>query len=210
MKYYPVCLNVTGKKCIVVGGGEVGERKVKRLVECGANVVVVGKMLTPTLKTMTGEGRIAHIDADYDETHIHGAFLVIGATDRDEVNERISRQAREKNILVNIVDDPARCDFILPSLLQRGDLLIAISTGGKMPALARRLREELEGHYGPEYATLLTILGELRKEVIARGYSSPKNKRLFTALVNDILQHIREKNWDRLREIIRDCVTRNP
>jgi len=190
MKYYPVCLNVTGKKCIVVGGGEVGERKVKRLVECGANVVVVGKMLTPTLKTMTGEGRIAHIDADYDETHIHGAFLVIGATDRDEVNERISRQAREKNILVNIVDDPARCDFILPSLLQRGDLLIAISTGGKMPALARRLREELEGHYGPEYATLLTILGELRKEVIARGYSSPKNKRLFTALVNDILQHI--------------------
>ncbi|MDI6777389.1 MAG: bifunctional precorrin-2 dehydrogenase/sirohydrochlorin ferrochelatase [Syntrophales bacterium] len=207
MKYYPICLQVTDKKCIVVGGGEVAERKVKRLVECGARVVVVGKILTPFLKAMTGEGRIEHIDADYDEAYIHDAFLVIGATDRDEVNERICGEARERKILVNIVDDPARCDFILPSLFQRGDLLLAISTGGKSPALARKLREELEGHYGPEYATLLTILGKLREKIVVGGRPSEEKRRLFTAIVNsDILQHIKEKNWDCVEKVIHDIV----
>ncbi|PIP04941.1 MAG: siroheme synthase [Syntrophobacterales bacterium CG_4_8_14_3_um_filter_49_14] len=210
MKYYPLCLQVTDKKCVVVGGGEVAERKVKRLVECGACVTVVGKMLTPFLRAMTAEGRIAHIAADYDEAYIHGALLVIGATDRDEVNERICREAREKNILVNIVDDPARCDFILPSLLQRGDLLLAISTGGKSPALARKLREELERHYGPEYATLLELLGELREKMVVRSRSSPENKRVFTALVNsDILQYIREKNWSCVKKVIHDIMNIN-
>ena len=207
MKYYPVCLDVAGKKCVVVGGGEVAERKVKRLVECGACVTVVGKVLTPSLRAMTAEGRIEHVTADYDEAYIHGAFLVIGATDRDEVNERISHEARERNILVNIADDPARCDFILPSLFRRGDLLFAISTGGKSPALATKLREELESHYGPEYATFLDLLGELREKIVARGHPPPENKRLFTALVNsDILQYIKEKNWGCIKKVIRDIL----
>ncbi|MFA4916297.1 MAG: bifunctional precorrin-2 dehydrogenase/sirohydrochlorin ferrochelatase [Syntrophales bacterium] len=203
MRYYPVCLDVRGKKCVVIGGGDVAERKVKRLLECGAKVVVVGKMLTPVLKEMVREDRIAHIDADYDEAYINDAFLAIGATDRDEVNERISRQARRRNILVNIVDDPARCNFILPSLFQQGDLSIAISTGGKSPALARRLREELEGQYGPEYAMLVDIMGEIREEVLARGCPFEDNKKLFTDIAkSDILRHIREKNWDCVKKII--------
>jgi precorrin-2 dehydrogenase/sirohydrochlorin ferrochelatase len=208
MQYYPVCLQLTDKKCVIVGGGEVAERKVKRLVECGACVTVVGKMLTPSLETMKRGGKIEHIEADYDESHINEAFLVIGATDCDEVNERISREARRRNILVNIVDDPARCDFILPSLLQRGELSIAVSTGGTSPALARKLREELEVCYGPEYAILLEIMAELRDNIIAGNRSSGENKILFTALVNsDILRYIREKNWDCVAEVIYDIVS---
>ena len=210
MQYYPVCLKLIDKKCVVVGGGEVAARKVKRLVECGACVTVVGKTLTPSLETMKRGGKIEHVEADYDKSHLKGAFLVVGATDCAEVNESISLEARKKNILVNIVDDPARCDFILPSLLQRGELSIAVSTGGKSPALARKLREELEVCYGPEYAVLLEIMAELREKIIAVNRSSEENKRLFTALVNsDILRYIREKNWDCLAEVIYDIVNIN-
>ena len=128
---------------------------------------VIGKSLTPALAALKGEGRIVHHAADYHEDQLRGAFLVIGATDSDAVNERIARDARARGIPVNIVDDPARCDFILPSVVERGDLAIAVSTGGKSPALAKKLRKELEGAYGPEYAVLIEILGELREKVIA-------------------------------------------
>jgi precorrin-2 dehydrogenase/sirohydrochlorin ferrochelatase len=205
VKYYPVCLDVTNKRCIVVGGGDVAERKVERLLNFGAYVAVIGKKLTPRLEAMKREGRINHIDADYDEAYINDAFLVIGATDRDDVNAKIARDGREKGILVNIVDDPDKCDFILPSLLQQGDLLIAISTGGKSPALAKKLREELEKLYGSEYQTLLKVLGNLREKLVMKGHSSDENKRLFDAVVHsDILRHIKDKNWKQAKKIIYD------
>ena len=113
------------------------------------------------------------------------------------VNERIARDARARGIPVNIVDDPARCDFILPSVVERGDLAIAVSTGGRSPALAKKLRTELEGAYGPEYAVLLEILGELREKVIAGGRPSAENRELFEAVVvSDILDHIRAGRWE--------------
>jgi precorrin-2 dehydrogenase/sirohydrochlorin ferrochelatase len=205
MNYYPIYLNITNRRCVVVGGGDVAERKVQRLLECGAHVVVIGKTLTPRLKVMKREGRIDQINDDYDAAYIHDAFLVIGATDRDEINARISSDARKRGILINIVDDPDKCDFILPSLFQRGDLSVAISTGGKSPALAKKLREDMEGLYGTEYHTLLNILGKLRERIKAKGRSADENKRLFEAVVNsDILQHIRENNWDRVRKIVHD------
>ncbi len=205
MNYYPIYLNVANRRCVVVGGGDVAERKVQRLLECGAHVVVIGRTLTPALETMIQGGLIDRIDGDYDEAHLHDAFLVIGATDREEVNARISEDARNKGVMVNIVDDPEKCDFILPSLLQRGDLTVAISTGGKSPALAKKMREELEGLYGPEYLVLLKLLGAIREKIKARGASPDDNKRLFEALVNsDILQHIRENNWDRINKMVLD------
>ena len=140
MKYYPLFLDIIDRRCVVIGGGDVAERKVERLLDFGARVVVVGKTLTPGLETMKKEGRINHIAADYDKALIDDAFLLIGATDRDDVNAKISRDGKEKGILVNIVDDPDKCDFVLPSLLTQGDLLIAISTGGKSPALAKKLK----------------------------------------------------------------------
>ena len=108
MKYYPACLDISNKKCVVVGGGDVAERKVVRLLECGARVVLVGKTMTPGLRMMKDGGSIEHVPDDYREEHIEGAFLVIGATDRDDVNAKIFRDSQGRGILVNVVDEPAR------------------------------------------------------------------------------------------------------
>jgi precorrin-2 dehydrogenase/sirohydrochlorin ferrochelatase len=188
-----------------VGGGDVAERKVARLLDFGARVVVVGKTLTPGLEAMKKAGRIKHIDADYDESFIDDAFLVIGATDRDDINAEISRDARDNGILVNIVDDPDECDFVLPSLIKQGELLIAISTGGKSPALAKKLREDMEQRFGTEYQTLLEVMGQLREKLVVKGRSPDENRRVFETVVHsDILKHIKDKNWDKVRKIIYD------
>ncbi len=204
-KYYPVSLDMTDKRCVIIGGGAVAERKAERLIECNAQVVVVSRSLTPVLEDRKKANTIEHIDADYEKKTILGAFMVIGATDRDDVNAQVSQDALSLGILVNIVDDPDRCNFILPSLLQQGDLSIAISTGGKSPALARKIREELQQQYGPEYGSLLTIMGSLRKEVLAQGHASEVNKAVFEALVrSDMLQAIRDANGNLVKKIILD------
>jgi len=205
VRYYPLFLDIAGRRCVVVGGGNVAERKVGRLLACGASVEVIGAMLTPGLAALAGEGAIVHHAADYREDRLCGAFFVIGATDSAVVNERVARDARARGIPVNIVDDPARCDFILPSVVERGDLTIAVSTGGRSPALARKLRTELEIAYGSEYATLTAILGELREKVIAGGRPPAENRELFEAVVSsDILDHIRAGRWKRAEELIRE------
>jgi precorrin-2 dehydrogenase/sirohydrochlorin ferrochelatase len=205
MNYYPVFIAIEKRNCVVIGGGEVAERKVERLLACKANVMVVARNLTSYLESLVNNGTICHIQDEYEDTHIEGAFIVIGATDSDDVHKRIYRDTREKGILVNIVDDPEKCDFIVPSVMQQGDLSIAISTGGKSPALARTLREELETQYGHEYKILLDIMGGLRSKVIAQGRPSDDNKKLFESVLrSDILDHIREKNWDKVRKIVYD------
>jgi precorrin-2 dehydrogenase/sirohydrochlorin ferrochelatase len=205
MRYYPLFLDISQRRCVVIGGGKVAERKIERLLACGARVEVVGRVLTPALSALKAEGRIVHHDSDYDRTLIRGAFFVIGATDDGAVNGRISEDARELGILVNIVDQSARCDFILPSLVERGALTIAVSTGGKSPALAKKLRTELASLYGPEYATLLEIVGELRERVIAGGRPSEENRERFEALVtSEILDLIRAKRWSRIEAMIEE------
>ncbi|MBM4314683.1 MAG: bifunctional precorrin-2 dehydrogenase/sirohydrochlorin ferrochelatase [Deltaproteobacteria bacterium] len=203
MRYYPLFLDISRRRCVVIGGGSVAERKIERLLACGARVEVVGKMLTPALSALKANGRIVHHESDYNRTLIRGAFLVIGATDDGEVNGRISEDARELGILVNIVDQPARCDFILPSVVERGALSIAVSTGGNSPALAKKLRMELDSLYGPEYAILLEIMGKLREKLIAGGRSSAENRGRFEAVVaSEILDHIRAKRWDEIEALI--------
>jgi len=134
---------ITFLKCVIVGGGEVAARKAERLLDCGAKVFVISPQLTPALAVLKEKDIICHIAAEYTGDLIHGAALVIGATDDEKTNVAISFDARNKGIPVNIVDDPQKCDFILPSLVQRGDLAITIGTDGKSPTLARQLREEL-------------------------------------------------------------------
>ena len=112
MRYYPIGLDILDRRCLVVGGGEVGQRKAERLLECGARVTVVGRELTPGLEGLVREGRIGHIAADYAEDHLEGAFLVIGATDDRAVNDRIFGDARRRRVLANIVDDPGRCELL--------------------------------------------------------------------------------------------------
>lgn len=207
MKYYPVFLDIFGKSCAVVGGGEVAYRKAQRLLQCGAHVKVVSRILSPDLEDLKARGEITHIDEQYAPEHLASVFMVIGATDSREVNEQIFRDARAGNVLVNIVDVPERCDFILPSIVERGDLAVAVSTGGKSPALARHLRQELEGIFGTEYETYLKIMGEIREIVLARGRSSAENRKIFESFVqSDMLNLIRKKDWNAVRKLIREIL----
>ena len=201
MKYYPVFWNIAGKKCVVVGGGEVAERKVKRLLDCGAKVFVVSSQLTPELARLNEKNIISHIAKEYSGEQIYGAALVVGATDDEKTNTAIASDARNKGVPVNIVDDPQKCDFILPSLVERGDLVIAIGTGGKSPALARHLREELEAAYGEEYKILLNILGRLRAKMTKK--SNIGQDWFFSLMAAGILDIIRQKDWGKVKEIVK-------
>jgi precorrin-2 dehydrogenase/sirohydrochlorin ferrochelatase len=200
LKYYPVFLDIADKKCVVVGGGEVAARKVKRLLNCDAKVSVVSPQLNPELAALKDAGRISHIASEYLNEFISGSALVIGATDDEKTNLLISRYAHEKGIPVNIVDDPQKCDFILPSIVERGDLVIAIGTGGKSPALARHLREELESLYGAEYDIFLQILGDLRSQMIKNAGAG---RSWFDALISsEILELIRKKDWEKVKKTV--------
>jgi len=190
-----------------VGGGEVGARKAEHLVFCGARVVVLARELVFALKRLKQEGRIEHIEADYEAAYLNGAFMVIGATNNAEVNKKISTDARVLGIMVNIADDPLQCDFIQPAVVRQGDLVISVSTGGKSPALAKKLKAELEASFGQEYAIFLDIMGKLREERMVRGCPVEENKRIFTALINSaILDHIREGNPEGVNDCLRDIV----
>lgn len=202
LKYYPVFWDIHEKKCVVVGGGEVAARKVARLLDCGAKVCVVSPELAPELDTLKNERRIEYIDDEYAVEYLYGATLVIGATDHDEINAAVSKDAKARGIPVNIVDDPEKCDFILPSLVERGDLTIACGTGGASPALARFLREELEAAYGEEYAILLNILGQLRNKM--KKNAGIGRKWFDELMAAGLLEVIRQKNEDRIKQMVRD------
>ena len=201
MKYYPVFLDIRGKKCVIVGGGEVALRKAERLLDCGAKVLVISPKLAPELAALKEKKIISHIASEYSGDLINGAALIIGATDDEKTNAKISNDARSKGIPVNIVDDPQKCDFILPSIVQRGDLAITVGTAGKSPALARYLREELEVRYGKEYEILLTILGNLR---VNMAKNESQGKDWFDSLMEEgILESIKSKDIKKVKEIVK-------
>src|SRR5581483_10147284 len=157
MRYYPVLLDLAGRPCVVVGGGAVAEGKVPPLVAAGARVTVIAPALTPALAAQQRAGRFTHLARAYRPGDLAGAFLVIGATGDPEVNRAVHAEATERGALINVVDDPPHCGFILPSVLRRGDLVVAVSTSGSAPALAVRLRERLERELGDEYARFLEL-----------------------------------------------------
>lgn len=181
--YYPLFLNLNAKACLVVGGGMVAERKVQGLLEARASVIVVSPTLTATLYRLVDEGVIAHVPRSFHNEDVAGCALVIGATDDAEVNACIAMAARQRGIPVNIVDTPELCDFIAPSVLRRGDVQIAISTGGRSPTLAKRLRQGLEVLIGPEYGELAGFLGRLRTALRRRETTPAGRKALFERLI---------------------------
>lgn len=164
-RYYPVFLNVHGKRCIVVGGGKVALRKVKVLLEHGAMVEVVSPTLCPELSQLAKAKIISVLSKDYEPGDLKGAFVAIAATAESNANKRIANEAKHQKILVNIVDNLEQSDFIVPSCFHRGDLTIAVSTAGRSPALARRVRTRLEQNFGEEYTSLTSLSGEVRSEL---------------------------------------------
>jgi precorrin-2 dehydrogenase/sirohydrochlorin ferrochelatase len=164
-RYYPIQLDLKGRPCLVVGGGEVALRKARSLVEAGAEVTVVAPEVHPKLRAFGG---VNLVERAWRDTDLHGVFLVVVATDDAVTNRAVARDAADLGLLVNVVDCPALSNFIVPATLRRGELSISISTGGASPALARRLREKLEAQFGEEYAALVEVVAEARKLVIER------------------------------------------
>jgi len=167
--YYPMFVDLTRRRCLIVGGGPVAERKAQGLLEAEARVVVVSPTLTEHLQRWALDGLITYVPRTFEDGDVGGCALIIAATDRGTVNTHVARVARRRGIWVNVVDTPGECDFIAPAVVRRGALQLAISTGGKSPMLAKRLREGFETAIGPEYGELADVLGAMRAAARYRG-----------------------------------------
>lgn len=207
MSYYPVLIQLDRKKVVVVGGGSIAERKIETLLEYGAEVQVISRELTPRLRGYREGGKIVFLGQEFNEDCLEQAFMVIAATNDPSLNHQVSEKAKEKGLLVNAVDQPSDCNFILPSVLRRGDLLIAVSTSGKSPALAKKVREALEERFGNEYGSFLLLMGRLREEILSQRLSQAENRRIFNELVNSpILEAIGREDWNGVARILNGIV----
>lgn len=199
-EYYPVLLYLKGKRCVVVGGGRVAERKVTSLVRANAIITVVSPDLTKSLRQMVERKKICYINDCFKEKYLKEAFLVIGASDNSEINQRIFEAATKKNKLVNIVDCPNKCNFMVPSTIEQGDLLISISTGGKSPALAKKIRKELEKQYGRAYKDFLSLMGEFRHKILSQFPDRKQRNKIFQALVDSEILDLFDKGLNQKAE----------
>jgi precorrin-2 dehydrogenase/sirohydrochlorin ferrochelatase len=188
VKTYPIFAVIEDKPCLVVGGGAVGERKVADLMAAGARVTVVSRTLTPELAALAERGEIRYLSEDFTEAQVEGMALVMAATDDPEVNAAVSAAAQARAIWVNVADEPQHCTFIVPAQVRRGDLTLAISTGGASPALASQLRQELQQHFGPEYGPYLDLLQRVRTRLLTERRAHPDNGPLFHRLVRSPLK----------------------
>ncbi len=167
--YYPIFLGISGKRCVVVGGGEVALRKVRALLEHEAEVEVISPDLCLELAQMVEKKIILVLPRSYNDGDLEGIFIAIAATDDGKINRKVAEEAKKRGVLVNVVDDPEQSAFIAPSYLRRGALTIAVSTAGKSPALARKIRTRLEKVFGAEYASLALVICEIRSELKEQG-----------------------------------------
>jgi precorrin-2 dehydrogenase/sirohydrochlorin ferrochelatase len=199
MAYYPIFIKLDGKTALVVGGGKVAQRKIETLLEYGASICMISKNLTGKLRRLVEMGKIDYLGDKFEDKHLDGAFVVIAATDDEKLNHEISWIAQKRGLLINAVDQPPDCNFIVPSIVRRGDLILAISTSGKSPALAKRLRKKMEGQFGVEYEAFLLLMGCLRKEVLKTGMSQEENSRIFKKIVDsDVLEALACHDRDRV------------
>jgi precorrin-2 dehydrogenase / sirohydrochlorin ferrochelatase len=187
MRYYPIHLDIQNKNCLVVGGGGVGTRKVLTLLQCGASVTVVSPEISDRLQDLAESARLTLKPRPYRTEDLEGVFLVIGASDDETLNRRISSDAERRNTLCNIADQPEKCNFILPSILRRDDLVITISTSGRSPALAKKLRKKLERRFGPEYGEFLKLMGAIRSKLLSQAHEPEAHKPLFEQLIDSNL-----------------------
>ncbi|HTY20290.1 MAG TPA: bifunctional precorrin-2 dehydrogenase/sirohydrochlorin ferrochelatase [Geobacteraceae bacterium] len=187
MRYLPINLDIRGKKVVIVGSGSVAERKCLSVLSAGALVTVISPTLTGTLQELCNKGEIDYLQKEYSSGDLNGAFLVFAATDRCEVNSAVADEAKERCILADITDSPERSNFTSPAFISRDELLITVSTGGEAPALAGKIREELESRYGPEYAELTRILGRVREKLLTEKLNNQYNKKIMHSLVDQEL-----------------------
>jgi siroheme synthase-like protein len=167
--YYPIFLNMSGKKCVVVGGGKVALRKVEMLLDCGTDVTVVSPKPCPEIVKSSKNGLIRLVRRDYEAGDLKDAVIAMVCTNVKKVNRKVADEAKKAAVLVNVADNPETSDFIIPSFFRRGNLTIAVSTSGVSPALARKIRAKLEKSFGEEYGSLLSIIGKVRSTIKEKG-----------------------------------------
>jgi len=207
MKYYPVNLDIKNRACLVIGGGGVGTRKVKTLVDCGAVVTVVSPEVSGPLEKMAAAGLIALEKRAYHTSDLTGKFLVIGATDDEALNRRIHADAEDLNTLCNIADRPEICNFILPAIVHRGDLVLAVSTSGKSPAYAKKMRKDLEKQFGEEYEPFLCLMGAIRERLLKEEHAPEAHKPLFEKLINaGLLDLIKADRTGQIDALLREVL----
>ncbi|MBI5523218.1 MAG: bifunctional precorrin-2 dehydrogenase/sirohydrochlorin ferrochelatase [Desulfarculus sp.] len=204
MQYYPAFLDLRGRLAVVVGGGQVAGRKVASLLEAGAWVRLVAPELNPATAALLPHAQVEHLARAFAPADLEGAWLVISATNLEELNRAVAAEAENRRVFVNVVDVPELCSFIVPASLRRGDLCLAVSTGGAGPAVARRLREGLEGQYGPEWGDYLRLMRAARQWVKAQGRPAEANRPLFFALADsDLLRRLAAGDLAGVDEVLR-------
>ena len=211
MRYYPVFLKLVGKSALVVGAGEVGKRKIRALLDSGVGslTIVDSCPADDSLQKIAKDPRVFFNCRSFDESDLEGVFLVLACTSNEAVNRSISEMCDARGIMCNIADQPDLCSFIVPASIRRGDLTLAVSTSGKSPAMARRIRRELQDAFGDEYARLLVLLGELRPLMLGLGLPTKDNTAVFRALVNStLLEEMRLHNLDGIEEILKQSLPR--
>jgi precorrin-2 dehydrogenase/sirohydrochlorin ferrochelatase len=182
MSLYPIFLKLQGHKVLVVGGGRIAEEKAEAVLRSATDLTLLAPRITDRLQRWAEQGLLKHIQQEYRPGNARGYFLVIAATNSDQVNRAVYREAREDGALSNAVDDPGFCDFYAPAVVRRGDFQIAISTGGHSPALAQQVRKELEDQFGPEYGTFTAWLGRIRTNLRSALPSSTRRTELLRLL----------------------------
>ncbi|HEY4937718.1 MAG TPA: siroheme synthase CysG [Actinomycetota bacterium] len=209
---YPVSLDLEGRRCVVVGGGTVAEHKVQGLLDAGAAVTVVAGSFTSALRELATRGEVELLHRPYARGDLAGAFLTIAATDDGAVNAEVFAEASEGNVLCNAVDDVAHCHFAAPSIVRRGDLTISVSTGGKAPALAKRLRQTLSAQFGDEWGVLVDVLAESRAAALARNGGTRDvdfatwAERWALALDGDLAGMVRDGRAAEVAEIVQSAL----
>lgn len=208
MVLYPINLQLTDCQVLVVGGGQVAERKINTLVASQAAVTVISPELTPGLQVLVKSGTIRWCQRTFEAGDTEPFFLVFCTANRREVNQSVAREARERGKLVNVADGPEEGNFSLPAQVRRGDLLLTVSTGGQSPALVRKLRQELAERYGPEYEELLLLLGRIREEM-KEHFATSRERELFwrSALTDEVLDDLRSGNLKEAEERIRHAAS---
>ncbi|WP_422445080.1 precorrin-2 dehydrogenase/sirohydrochlorin ferrochelatase family protein [Thermoanaerobacterium sp. DL9XJH110] len=185
MAYYPVMLNIQGKRCLVVGGGSVAHRKVLSLLECGAIVTVIAPVVNESILKLWEESRIRLIRRNYIKSDLRGYFIVVAASDDRDVNKLIAQEAGAEGVPVNVVDSRELSSFIMPSVIRRGDLTVAISTGGKSPLLSKMLRRKLEEILPAECERLLKKLEEARERAKEKELPSQEKLKIYREIIED-------------------------
>jgi len=206
-RMFPIVVNLEGCSCLVVGGGTVALRKVKNLLQCGAAINVVSPSFCEEMVLLGQEKQVTLIPRKFEERDVHGHMLVFAATSDEAVNQRVYELCRENRILVNTVDDPDRCNFLVPATMRRGALTVAINTEGRSPLLARRLRMEMEDRYGPEYADYLELLGDARAVVKGTFDLESTRKEVFAKILDiPVLSLLQQGKKEEARERIMECI----